>query len=77
MTNQQGRGFETDIDNLPDEFDFKSTINPIAFNIIYHAKRNGEDYEITWLNIHHTTMPVSELRQHLLDGNYVIIAEEE
>lgn len=58
-----------EINALPNEFDFKSTVNPL--NIIYHAVKENHCYLVTadgckW------AFDEEDIHKHLMNGDYVI-----
>lgn len=61
-----------DIKNLPNEFDFKSRVNP--FELIYHAKLEDHHYVVTWDingNNHRDTYSKEEFRKYLFYEKFV------
>lgn len=61
-----------DIKNLPNEFDFKSRVNP--FGITYHAKLEDHHYVVTWGvngNNHKYTYSKEEFRRFLFHEEFV------
>ena len=58
-----------DIKQLPEEFNFKSKINP--FNIIYHAKEEKHRYVVTCEG-HRYTFSKEDFRRRLLNDEYVV-----
>ena len=64
-----------DILSLPKEFDFKSTINSLTRDMIYHAREIESGYEVTWdLGDHVASCAYSkkEFHRSLLKGEFVV-----
>ena len=61
-----------DLRQLPDEFDFKSKINP--FGILYHAKERTHDYEVTCdISTQRWSISKHDMRMHLYHDEYLLV----
>lgn len=64
-----------EIKTLPKEFDFKTNINSLTKDMIYHAKENGRFYEVTWnLDDHIASCSCTKLQfwKHLKNKEFVV-----
>ena len=65
-----------DIKKLPKEFDFLSKINSVTAGMLYHARKNGDEYEVTCDlgdYIASYTISKKEFRRSLLNDEFVIV----
>lgn len=59
-----------DIKKLPEEFNFKSNINP--WGILYHAKKEKHRYKITWEEHGECYIEKKVFYRNLLKNNFII-----
>lgn len=62
--------------SLPKEFDFKSNINGVAKDILYHAKETGNYYEVSWDLGEHVAGCVytkEQFLKYLRKGEFVVV----
>lgn len=61
-----------EIKNLPKEFDFKSNINRVAKDLIYHAVEEKHRYVVT-ADGHTWTFPKEDFRRSLWCNDFTIV----